>query len=408
MTKGKINPYCAGAGTRPPLLVGRARQMAEVEHFANQFEARRGAENIVWSGLRGMGKTVLLREVLDMFVDRGWFVGYHEVRRDAGLGGSVASIIMQGTKTLGRGKLHRALGWLRELVGEGVLSADVGDITFRLGLRPTRPGPPPEDVLDALFLRLGEAAADAGVGAVFLFDELQLMARGDLSALLHASEAAKDVPVGFLGAGLPDLPPALSAAGTYAERLFYDRIDWLGDTDVAEAIQVPADEFGVHYSREAMALLIERSAAYPYFLQLYAEETWKAAGTPSDRRGYVISPGDVLAAVDAVRRRLDDGLYRLRLDKASPSEQEYLRAMASLGDGQVSSGDVTRLLGKSHQQASTQRDRLITKGIIYAPAHAVVQFSVPGFGDYLRRYFDTGRLVIPSSGPRLPTRPYAS
>ena len=133
--------------------------------------------------------------------------------------------------------------------------------------------------------------------------------------------------------------------------------------------------------------LIGQVASYPYFLQLYAEETWKAAATPSDRPGYVVSAGDVNAALEPVRRRLDEGLYRIRLEKASPAEQAYLRAMASFGDGPIGSGEVTRLLRKSHQQTSTQRDRLIAKGIIYAPAHAVVQFSVPGFGDYLRRHF---------------------
>ena len=384
----RVNPYCAGAGTRPPLLAGRGRQLAQVEYLARQFEGRRGAESIVWYGLRGMGKTVLLREVTDRLRDRGWLVGYHEVRRDAGIGGSIASILLQATRALGRGRLAAALSWLRDQLGAASVTADLGEVTLRLGLHSTRTAPLPEDALDGLFVRLGEAAADAGAGAVFLLDELQLMERHDLSALLHAADAAKDLPLAFVGAGLPDLPGHLAAAGTYAERLFYDRVDWLTESDVVEALTVPAEEFGVTYDAAALELLVGHIRAYPYFLQLYAEETWKAAGTPSDRAGTVIEVRDVEGALGAVDHRLEEGLYRIRLEKASPSEQDYLRAMASLGDGRVSSGDVVRVLGKSHQQASTQRDRLITKGLVYAPAHNALEFTVPGFGAYLRRHFE--------------------
>lgn len=384
----RINPYCAGAGTRPPLLAGRGRQLAQIDYLAGQFESRRGAESIAWYGLRGMGKTVLLREVLDRLRDRGWLVGYHEVRRDAGIGGSIAAILVQAHAALGRGKLSSALAWLRDQLGGASVSADLGEVTVRLGLGSSRTRPLPEDALDGLLIRLGEAAAAAAVGAVFLLDELQLMDRHDLSALLHAAEAAKDLPLAFVGAGLPDLPGQLAAAGTYAERLFYDRVDWLAEADVIEALIVPADEFGVTYSDAALDLLVAGVRAYPYFLQLYAEETWKAAGTPSDRPGRVIEARDVEAALDAVERRLEEGMYRIRLEKASPSEQDYLRAMATLGEGRVSSGDVTRLLGKSHQQASSQRDRLIAKGLVYAPAHNALEFTVPGFGGYLRRHFE--------------------
>ena len=383
---GPVNPYCAGAGTRPPVLAGRARQLAQVEHLAAQFEGRRPAESIVWYGLRGMGKTVLLREALDRLRDRGWLAGYHESRRDAGIGGSVAAVLLQASRTLDQGPLAGPLTWLRELLDGAALSADLGQVTLNLGLRPFKGGSVPEDALDSLLVQVGEAAADAGVGAAFLLDEVQLVDRHDLAALMHAAEAAKDLPVAFVCAGLPDLPNQLAAAGTYAERLFYDRVDWLSDADVVEALTLPAEEFGVTYAPGALDLLVEHVRAYPYFLQLYAEETWKAAGTPSDRPGHVIEARDVEAALGASERRLEEGMYRIRLEKASPAEQDYLRAMASLGDGRVASGAVARTLGKSNQQASSQRDRLIAKGLIYAPAHNVVDFTVPGFAAYVRRH----------------------
>jgi hypothetical protein len=337
-----------------------------------------------------MGKTVLLQEALDLFRDRGWLAGYHEVRRGLGVGESVASILVQGQAFVGRGKLARALSWLREQLGGTDVSASVGEVTLRLGLGPREDRQPPVDALDALFVRLGAAAADAGVGAVFLLDEVQLMERGDLSALLHAAQAVESLPVGLVLAGLPDAPSRLAAAGTYAERLFYDRVDWLSDRDVAEAIAGPAGSFDVSYDEGAMAKLVELSQSYPYFVQLFAEETWWAAGTPSDEPGTVIGFPAVADAVGPAMRRLDEGLYRIRFEKASALEQDYLREMAALGDGRVSSGEVARRLGKSPQGASTIRDRLIAKGIVYAPAHNVVEFSVPGFAAYVRRRITDG------------------
>lgn len=388
MTSQGVNPYCAGTGRRPAVLAGRGRQLQMVERMIGQFEGRRAAENIVWSGLRGMGKTVLLQEALDLFRDRGWLAGYHEVRRGLGVGESVASILLQGQGFVGRGKLARALSWLREQLGGSDVSASVGEVTLRLGLGPREDREPPVDALDALFVRLGSAAADAGVGAVFLLDEVQLMERGDLSALLHAAQAVESLPLGLVLAGLPDVPSRLAAAGTYAERLFYDRVDWLSDTDVAEAIAGPAESFGVSYDEGAIAKLVELSRSYPYFVQLFAEETWWAAGTPSDEPGSVIGFPAVADAVGPAMRRLDEGLYRIRFEKASALEQDYLREMAALGEGRVSSGEVARRLGKSPQGASTIRDRLIAKGIVYAPAHNVLEFTVPGFAAYVRRRFD--------------------
>ena len=382
-----VNPYCAGAGTRPAVLAGRGRQLAMVDRLIAQFHGRRGAENIVWTGLRGMGKTVLLQSALDEFRDQGWLAGYHEVRKGAGLGSSVASILVQGNAVLGRGKVAKALGWLRDLIGSATVTASVGEVTVNLGLRSSADSTLPEDALDSLFVRLGETAAEAGVGAVFLFDEMQLMDRHDLSALLHAAQAVEGLPVAFVAAGLPDLGGRLAAAGTYSERLYYDRVDWLSDLDVEEAIREPAQEFGVDYTTEAMGLLRELSQSYPYFVQLFAEETWWAADTPSDRPGTMIDVDTVRRAVAPALRRLDEGLYRIRLEKASAGELDYLRAMADLGDTRIASGEVARRLGRTPKQVSPMRDRLISKGVIYSPAYNSVEFAVPGFADFLRRYF---------------------
>jgi hypothetical protein len=386
----RVNPYSPGVGSSPPVLAGRGRQLSQIAYLADQLEARAGAENIVWSGLRGMGKTVLLHEALDRLRDRGWLAGYSEVRKNAGIGSSVASILLQGQAVLGRGKLAKALGWLREMAHATTVTAGTGDFSVQLGLVPAKGTQLPEDALDSLFIRLGEAAADAGVGAMFLLDELQLMDTHDLSALLHAANAAEGLPVGFVATGLPDLPGLVAAAGSYAERLFYDRVDRLSRLDVTVAIEEPAATFDVGYQPEAIDALVGLVEGYPYFAQLYAMETWRSAGTPSDRPGTIITLADVEDAIEPTRDRLEEGLYRIRYDKASEREQGYLGAMAVLGDGRIPSGDVARQLGSTPQAASTFRDRLMSKGIIYSPAHNVLEFSVPGFAAYVRRRQGTG------------------
>lgn len=389
MTSAGVNPYCAGTGRRPAVLAGRGRQLQMIERMISQYEGHRASENVVWSGLRGMGKTVLLQQALDLFRDHVWLAGYHEVRRGLSVGESVASILLHGQAFVGRGKLARTLAWLREQLGGADVSASVGEVTLRLGLGGREEGELPVDALDSLFVRIGEAAADAGVGAVFLLDEVQLMDRGDLSALLHAAQAVEGLPLGLVLAGLPDLPGRLAAAGTYAERLYYDRVDWLSDVDVTDAIAGPAAHFDVSYTAGAIAKLVEASQSYPYFVQLFAEETWWAAGCPSDEPGTEIGFPTVADAIAPSMRRLDEGLYRIRFEKASTLEQEYLREMADLGDGRVSSGEVARRLGKSPQALSAVRDRLVGKGIVYSPAHNVLEFSVPGFAAYVRRRFES-------------------
>lgn len=388
MTAAGVNPYCAGAGTRPGVLAGRGRQLTMVERLIAQFRGRRSAENIVWTGLRGMGKTALLKEALDRFRDAGWCAGYTEARRNATIGLTLASVLAQAAPTLGAGRGARPWAWLREMAAASSPATAAPDLARQLGIGADPAGASPAEPLDALFVRLGESAADAGGGAVFVLDELQLVRRTDLAALLHASQAAEGLPVAFVAAGLPDLAVRLSTAGTYSERLYYDRVDWLSEPDVVDAITGPAAEFAVTFTPDALERLVAAARSYPFFVQLFAEETWWQAGAPSDRPGTTIDLGTAERGIAAGERRLDEGIYRTRLEKASPLERQFLDAMAAAGDQRIAVGDVAGALGRSVQALSPIRDRLIGKGLIYAPSHGRLDFAVPGFADYLRRRAD--------------------
>ena len=249
----------------------------------------------------------------------------------------------------------------------------------------TRPAVDPYRDLYKLLVRLGRAAQKKGTGIALLIDEMQQFKKRDLEVVLQVSRRLEGLPVTLIAAGLPTLPEQTSRAGTYSERFSFEKIDRLNLADARQALEEPADFYHVEWAASVRDALLERAEGYPHFIQLYASETWAAAGIPSDRPGYRITMTSFNQALPEVQRQLDAGLYRARYERASQGERDYLRAMASLGDVEVSSGEVARVLKKKLTQLSTVRDRLMAKGIIHSPGAGLLDFSAPGFGEYVRR-----------------------
>lgn len=384
----KVNPYTPGAAKRPTAFVGRARQFALIDSLADQLEAGYPAEDYVFTGLRGMGKTVLLHEALDRLTERGWLAGYYEIRRHDDPGHAVAQMLAD---VAGRSEPE---GWFSQLVGR--VGRRLGSVSLRIdagsgapGLELTvTPASHPGDLFrDArqILTGIGKAAAENGTGVALLIDEMQQLRKRDLALLLAVSRAIEGLPIAIIGAGLPTLPVTVAAAGSYAERFSFEAVDRLNSVEAKEALALPAEHFGVTYENDALDRILGRTDGYPYFLQLYGAETWRAAGTPSDQPGTVLTRHHVEAAEPEVARRVDQGLYTSRYDRAAPQERQYLRAMATLGDADISSGDVARILNKSITSAAPIRDRLMKKGLIHSPGTGRLDFSVPGFADYVRR-----------------------
>ncbi len=380
-----INPYTPGAAKRPNTLAGRSKQMAMIGALVDQLNAQRPAEDYIFTGLRGMGKTVFLKEAQDRFNAVGWLCGYVEVRRGVDAGIALAQIIADtyedlGTKSWFKKVLEKSpvrLGSVTLSVPSGVASVSI-EPAKKVAADPYRD-------LYTLLATLGRAAAKNGSGVALLVDELQQFKRTDLGILLQVSRRLEGLPVTVIGAGLPTLPEVTAKAGTYSERFSFEPIDRLSKPDARRAIVEPAAEFKVSYAPATLDRLVTLADGFPYFLQLYASETWIAAGSPSDRPGFVIEPSFLHDAIPEVQRRVDAGLYRSRFERASSAEQEYLGAMAALGDSSISSGEVAKHLGKSLGQLSTTRDRLIAKGIIHSSSQGRLDFSAPGFGEYVRR-----------------------
>jgi hypothetical protein len=398
-----VNPYAPGAGTDPPVLAGRDGHLALVDAAAERAESGLDVTPLILTGLRGMGKTVLLHEARARLDRRGWGTSYLEGRKSLDSDEATRMLIAEVERRLGAGQ--RALRSTRKILSSiGGLSVSAGPTGPTVGVQRASASDAADAGLFSALRLLGRAATEEGLGFALFLDELQTLRRRDLAILVRSLSTLRGLPVVFIGAGLPYVPAELAAASTYAERFVYSVVDWLLPGDVREALIRPAAESGHSWSPDGYTDVDRLSHGYPYFVQLYASEAWNEAERTGTEE---IGTAAVRVAEPRVRSRVDVGLYAARYDRASPSEQKYLQAMARLWEqslGQraprdspipledyagsverVRSGDVARSLDQPPTAVGPIRDRLIRKGLLHAPQHGVIAFSVPGFADYVLR-----------------------
>lgn len=373
------NPYTPGAGDRPRALVGRSDQLALAESVRTQLEAGYSANSLIYVGLRGVGKTVLLKEIAGRLAQAGWYAPYVELRRGLAVDVALAAVADRFASHLRPGaKLTRRV---RQLLSRG------GGLQVLGSGGAVGPGRsvPAYDDLARVLTPLGEAARDDGLGIALIADELQLVSLASLGALVHVVQDLRDrLPFAFIGAGLPHLPSYIARAATYTERFRYEPTDNLHEDEARAAVVEPAAGEGVRWADDALGKVVTVADGYPYFLQLYAFEAWEAAA----REGLIqtITLGHVEAGVPYAHRQIETGIYRARFDGATESERRYLFAMSGLmeteGD-RVRSGDVARVLGRGLSAVSPTRDALIRKGLVHSPDHGLLAFSIPGFRQYV-------------------------
>jgi hypothetical protein len=181
-------------------------------------------------------------------------------------------------------------------------------------------------------------------------------------------------------AGLPSLPRTLAEAKSYSERLFVFRpVGALPDAEAALALTHPAQAEGAAWTDDGVAHVVQTACGYPYFLQQFGQDTWNCADDG------VLTLTAAQRGVEAGQRALDDGFFRTRWDRASPSEQAYLTAMVTDGETGTPTGDVAARLGRKVTSLGPTRANLIAKGLIYAPTHGVVAYTVPTMASFIRR-----------------------
>ncbi|MDP9442813.1 MAG: ATP-binding protein [Actinomycetota bacterium] len=388
------NPYAPGAGQRPPELAGRDRELRQFQVTLERVAAGRPERSMVLSGLRGVGKTVLLNALRSLAVQRTWGTAKIEARPDQSLRLPVA----QATHAAVREVAHRHRDPDRVDSVAAVITAFArqSSLAQRKGVR----WHPPTDVpaargradsgdleldLVELFGDVAELARDLGVGVALFVDEMQDVSAGELAALCGACHelSQQDAPLLVVGAGLPHLPVALSASKSYAERLFrYVNVDRLPRDATDRALRIPAATEDVDFTTAALDRLYRLTDGYPYFVQAYGKATWDVAATSP------IRIEDVHAAAPEAEAELAIGFFGARYERATPAERDYMRTMADLGghtgDGPVPTADVAARLGRRPQSLSPARDGLIKKGLVYAAERGSVAFTVPHFGKFLR------------------------
>ncbi len=384
----RLNPYTPNAGARPPVLVGREDELEEFDVLLHRLEAGHTEKSLIVVGLRGVGKTVLLGEFRQLALDREWHVVEIEVSKwdDAQFRRSIARELRRVLHSISARswsqKLRGAMGALRSFTlkvdPEGHLTIGL-DADASVGVADS--GDLDADLSD-LLVGVGEAAREHGTGVVLLLDELHFLSRPQMEALIAAvhKTVQRSLPITAAAAGLPQIHELVGDAKTYAERLFkFPSLGRLDEADAREVLREPARLLDVRFGDEALAVGLEFSEGYPYFLQEFGEAAWDLAS------GSSIDVMDGLSAKLVVQEKLDSGFFKVRLERTTELQKAYLRAMAELGPDAQLASRVADLLERTSSECGPTRKQLIDKGLLHATEHGYAAFTVPGFDEYLKR-----------------------
>jgi hypothetical protein len=386
------NPFAPGAGTRPPELAGRDALLERNAVALDRIRMGRAARPCVLYGLRGVGKTVLLTAMRNAAEEEGMAIVAIEAPENRSLPGILVPALRATLLRLDRMKqasegVKRAL---RALAGFAKLKVKYDDLEVGLDFD-VEPGLADSGDLESdladLIVAIGEAAKEKGSAVILVVDELQYVPEEQLAALISALHRAsqKQLPVTMIAAGLPQLVGQMGQAKSYAERLFeFVAVGALDDMAARDAIRLPVEREGEAIDDAALDAILEQTQGYPYFLQEWGKHSWDVADASP------ITSNDVAVATRSALAELDASFFRVRFDRLTPAEKRYLRAMATLGAGPHRSGDVAEALGVKVSSVAPTRNSLISKGMLYSPAHGDTAFTVPLFDAFMRRVMPEG------------------
>ena len=387
----RLDPYTPGSGVKPLKLAGRDRDLESFGVLVARLAAGQPERSLIYSGLRGVGKTVLLLEFETLAREAGWVCNDVEEVGSGDFRLTFAELAYQLLLSMSRKERMRS----RAISALSVLKAFSvglpGGFTAKLDVevaRGTADSGDPERDLATLMVEVGHVARAGGTGALFFLDEMQALSQPALAAVCIAMNRVgqRSLPVALVGAGLPPLPRLLRAAKPYAERLFsYRELDRLSDAEARAALIGPAALRGVEYEPAAVQMILQSSQGYPHFIQEHGRVLWKEVDVSP------ITAADVQSAQALVAEALDRRFFKDRFETASDAEQRYLAAMANLGDGPVRTAEVAERAGYTNRAStSVLRESLLKKDLVYSPRRGLIDFTVPLFGSYLRRQHPLG------------------
>ena len=385
------NPYTPGAGMMPKYLAGRNTELESAEQRLLAIKAGYPARSVVYYGLRGVGKTVVLNAVAERAEDQGLLSRHIEVTEKSGsfirslsYACSAFVLSLSAKKTL-QNKLGKLISVIRsftatwnptdntisfELDGEALSSATAGTGNLT-------------NDLTEVMVELGRYAQKADTAICFCIDEIQYASEGELEALITAVHRVNQLglPVIFFCAGLPKILKTMGDVKSYTERLFeFSRVDSLEIDSARKAIIEPAAELRVAFEPKAVDAIIEQTNGYPYFIQEMCATIWENSSSK------VITVDDVASNIATTNERLDNGFFRVRFNRCTPRQQEFLVAMVQCGELPCTMANIAANMGISPtNRISTFRAQLIAKGLIYATGYGEVDFTVPKFDEFIKR-----------------------
>ena len=371
----------------PPELAGREQVIEDGRLVAARTKRLKAERGLMLVGSRGVGKTSLLKWLAEDARQSGVIPVVAEIQNDS-----------QGLEELSskmKDALH-ALDYVSK-VKSGVREsfAVLGNFIrkFAINIGPVgveieacagrgESGNVESDLSDVL-MSAARAAKGAGTAIGLYIDELQNMRLDTLSGIIvslhHAAQEL--LPLYLIGSGLPTLRGLVAKSKTYAERMFgYEEIGALDERASADAIRKPLKAMGVDIEDKALEVIFRLSGGYPFFLQECGYQVWqRAAGSP-------VTVKDVKAVASEVSERLDRNFFAVRLDRISDLERKFLRVMADVpGEGAKPLSAIAKKLGRSVNSLSMLRRSLIRKGVLYSSVEGTVSYTVPLFGDYMKR-----------------------
>ena len=391
------NPYTPNAGAPPRYLAGRRAEVEDFRVLLKRLGRGYTEQSLVVTGLRGVGKTVLLGEYQKIAAEEDWVAVDAEVSKSTPFAPQMANLarraLLQASPRARWGdRGRRAAAVLKSfsltVQPDGTLTAGL-DVDAAAGQADT--GNLNDDLAD-VFEAIGNAASECSRGVVFLFDEIQFLSKLELEALIGAVHRTvqRQLPVTFAGAGLPQLPGLAGDAKSYAERLF--KFPMIGELDrdaASDALVEPARAEAVTFEPRAVDLILEYTEGYPYFIQEFGRAVWNLAAGPA------ITAADAESAQELVEAELDESFFRSRIQRSTAEERRYMRAMAELGSDAQKASEVAKDLGKASEQVAPLRARLITKGLLYTPRYGYAKFTVPQFDRFMRRHMGLDAARVP-------------
>lgn len=381
----KVNPYRPGTGLMPTYLAGREEDIQNLEQMFDALTMNIPTQSIIFSGLRGVGKTVLINRLQKIAEDKDIFCRHIEVEERNDFISQIATCAQAflrnvSTKEKFKNLIQKPLDAIKSLV----VSFDPNDNTFSLSLQEKElyKSTNLTQSLTEVFTTIGETAYKSSTPICFFIDEIQYMKPRELGSLIAALHRTNQLgyPVMVVGAGLPKIYKMLSDEKSYSERLFlYKEIGSLNEEQSRNAIVIPASKFGVSFSEGAIEKIISLTKGYPFFIQQMCQVVYKNTDEKE------IKSAHVEENTDEFFQTLDIGFFKVRYERCADSDKKFIFAMVKCGELPCAISNIAKTLHKNVSQISTTRAQLINKGIIFPIRYKELDFTVPEFSGFIQR-----------------------